>query len=239
MATSNPCEGSVVSTRSELQNFLGSITDSSTLYLDLEGYRLSRNGTVAIVTILVHPQNVLGLVDVTTLGSHAFTEAKDGISLQSILENPNIPKYLWDVRNDADALWAHYKVGLAGVTDIQLLENASRSSSKKYICGLDKAIQQDLRLGFAEIGHWRRTKSDIVSLMPTNIFAARPMEDKTIQYCCNDVSHLPALCALYLGRIQNSWLPKVEAESAKRVAEVHSISYDPHSPTKTLGPWGY
>jgi exonuclease 3'-5' domain-containing protein 1 len=238
MAASSSRKTSVVSTKSELQDFLCSITDSSTLYLDLEGHRLSRNGTIAIITILVYPQNVIGLVDVTTLGSLAFTQANDGKSLKSILENRNIPKYLWDLRNDADALWALYGIGLAGVTDIQLLENASRSDDKTYVRGLDKSIQYDLKLGFMEIHRWLRVKSDFRSLMSTDIFATRPLDDKTIQYCCNDVTHLPALRALYLGRIQDDWLPKVEFESANRVTTAHSAEYDPQSSTKKLGPWG-
>ena len=45
-----------------------------------------------------------------------------GKTLKSIFEDPDIPKCLGDVRNDAEALWALYHVGLAGVTDIQFLE---------------------------------------------------------------------------------------------------------------------
>jgi hypothetical protein len=39
----------------ELVGFLSSIPSSSTLYLDLEGKNLSRNGTISIITILIHP----------------------------------------------------------------------------------------------------------------------------------------------------------------------------------------
>ena len=34
---------------------------------------------------------------------------KYGETLKSILEDPDIPECAWDVRNDADALWALYK----------------------------------------------------------------------------------------------------------------------------------
>jgi exonuclease 3'-5' domain-containing protein 1 len=64
------------------------------------------------------------------------------------------------------------------------------------------------------------------------------MDAKTVQYCANDVIHLPDLHAFYLGRIQRDWLARVMEESARRVVEAHSPGYEPQSPTKKLGPWG-
>lgn len=48
----------------------------------------------------------------------ALLPPKYGETLKSILEDPGIPKCALDVRNDADALWALYNVGLASVTNI-------------------------------------------------------------------------------------------------------------------------
>ena len=229
----------LISSVPELEAFLSSIPPSSTIYLDLEGNSLSRHGTISLITFLIHPQQVVRLIDISVLGEHAFTTASiNGKTLKSIFEDPDMSKCAWDVRNDADALWALYHVGLAGVTDIQLLENASRAGDKKYLRGLDKCIQFDLKLGFTEIHRWIRTKKDIKSLMPDNIFAARPMDDETAQYCVNDVIHLPELHAIYLRRIGSDWLAKVMEESARRVAEAHSPGYEPQSTTKKLGPWG-
>lgn len=181
----------------------------------------------------------MGLIDVLALGKEAFTTASNnGKTLKSILEDPNIPKCAWDVRNDADALWALYDVGLASVIDIQLLENASRVGDKTYICGLDKSIQSDLKLGFMELHRWIRSKKEVLSLMPTNIFSTRPVAAKTAQYCVNDVIHLPKLHALYLTRVDGNWFTRAMEESERRVAEAHSPGYDPQSPTKRLGPWG-
>ena len=222
-----------------LEAFLSSIPPSSTIYLDLEGDSLSRHGTIALIILLIHPQKIVRLIDISILGKSAFTTASNnGKTLKSILEDPNISKCAWDVRNDADALWALYQVGLAGVTDIQLLENASRVGVKTYLRGLDKCVQFDLKLGFMETNRWIRTKKEIKSLMSADIFAARPIEDKTAQYCVNDVIHLPELHAVYLKRIAGDWLAKVMEESARRVAEAHSPGYEPQSSSKKLGPWG-
>lgn len=40
-----------------------------------------------------------------------------------------------------------------------------------------------------------------------------------IQYCINDVIHLPDLHALYLRRIEGDWLDKAMEESARRLAK--------------------
>ncbi|KAH7009812.1 ribonuclease H-like domain-containing protein [Ilyonectria destructans] len=229
----------LISSTAELEAFLSSIPPSSTLYLDLEGNCLCRHGTISLITILIHPQGVVRLIDVLSLGKSCFTTtSKDGKSLKSILEDPDIPKCLWDVRNDADALWALYQVGLASVIDIQLLENASRVGEKTYLRGLDKAIQFDLKLKFVELNRWIRSKKEIKRLMAANIFAIRPVEAKTAQYCTNDVIHLPDLHALYLKRIGSDWLARAKEESSRRVGEAHSPTYEPQSATKTLGPWG-
>lgn len=137
----------VISTTTSLRDFLSVISPLSTLYLDLEGYNLCRHGTLSIITILIHPQGTVELIDVLALEEHIFCAALDnGTTLKSIFEDPSIPKGFRDTQNDADALWAHYHVGLAGVIDIQLLENASRSGDKTHLHGLDKAIQYDLNL---------------------------------------------------------------------------------------------
>ncbi|KAG6354422.1 hypothetical protein INS49_004439 [Diaporthe citri] len=112
----------LISTSADLKIFLSSIRPGSTIYLDLEGKNLSRDGTLTLATMLIQPQNDTRVVDVLSLGKSAFdVESDEGTSLKSILEDPDIPKGVWDVRNDADALWSHFQVKLAGVTDIQSL----------------------------------------------------------------------------------------------------------------------
>ncbi|KAI2616697.1 ribonuclease H-like domain-containing protein [Hypomontagnella submonticulosa] len=238
MATSTSA-ATLISSTAELETFISGISSSNTLYLDLEGNNLSRHGTISLITILLHPQKVVKVIDVISLGESCFTTtSKDGKSLKSIFEDPQIPKCLWDVRNDADALWAHYHVGLSGVVDIQLLENASRPSERTYLYGLEKAIQSDLRLAAIDFYRWTSSKKEIRSLMSRNVFGVRPVEAKTLKYCANDVIYLPGLRAVYLKRIDRDWLAKAKEESSRRVEEAHSPTYQPQSATKALGPWG-
>ncbi|CAF3499229.1 unnamed protein product [Fusarium graminearum] len=85
----------LVSTLPDLLSFISSISQSSTLYLDLKGNNLSRNGNLTIVTVLIHPTRVTGLIDVQTLGNSAFTTpTSSGNTLKSILEDTRTTKRL-------------------------------------------------------------------------------------------------------------------------------------------------
>ena len=92
--TTSASTPTLISSVPELETFLSSIPPSSTLYLDLEGNCLSRHGTISLITILIHPQRVVRLIDILVLGKSAFTTASNnGKTLKSIFEDPDIPKY--------------------------------------------------------------------------------------------------------------------------------------------------
>ncbi|KAK3485996.1 uncharacterized protein B0T23DRAFT_415690 [Neurospora hispaniola] len=133
-------------------------------------------------------------------------------------------------------------IRLAGVTDIQLLENGSRPGGKTYLFGLDRCIERDLSLRWEEKQPWARTKQEVRALMNmpnSDIFSRRPLDAKTLQYCVNDVVYLPALHKLYTKRINKSsgWMAKAMAESARRVTEACGPGYVPQSEDKKFGPW--
>ncbi|KAK4175425.1 ribonuclease H-like domain-containing protein [Triangularia setosa] len=235
----------LISTVKALKDFLDTIGPSSSLYLDLEGTKLCREGTLDLITILVHPDQKASIIDVQTLSAKAFTTASandDDKTMKSILEDPDIPKYIWDVRNDADALKSLYGVGMSGVIDIQLLENMTRSCSSCYLRGLDKAIRLDLRLNALEVARWTRVKGNVRDRMHKEfaIFSVRPMDQETLQYCVGDVQYLPLLKEVYMKRpvYRAQWLEKLKEESANRVQEAHSSGYEPNGEGKVLAPWG-
>lgn len=135
-------------------------------------------------------------------------------------------KCFWALENDAEALWANYRVGIAGVLDIQLLATAYRAGRKDFplsaFPGLDKAIQSDLNLGERELNAWRESKRKYKNRMRGNVFNRRPLKEDIIRYCMNDVFHLPELQALYMGGINHDWLPRIKEMSLDRVARAHS-----------------
>ena len=160
-----------ISNPEELSSMLATLEDlpvsPPSLYIDLEGAKLSRNGTVALLTLYVLPKKTVYLIDIYTLDARAFSipataatananaplatksdtadltedAGKPATTLKFILESPEIPKVFFDVRNDSDALFSHYSVALSCIHDIQLMELATTTrASREYLLGLSKAI---------------------------------------------------------------------------------------------------
>lgn len=223
-----------------MQDFLNTITVGNSLYIDLEGKNFSRHGTLTLISILVHPSHKYHIIDVQALGQLAFSTsgAEIIITLTDLFQASIIPKYLWDVRNDADALFSLYGVGLANVIDIQLMENATRTGDKTYLRGLDKCVQYDLNLKPQVLYRWQKVKKQGQAGMAADIFSTRPLAEDTIRYCVGDVEYLPDLYDTYRKRITSEWMEKVKAESGKRVEEAHSPNYQPQGENKKFGPWG-
>ncbi|KAH7025240.1 uncharacterized protein B0I36DRAFT_424735 [Microdochium trichocladiopsis] len=100
------------------------------------------------------------VIDVYSLGLQTFnTTGTKGRTLKDVLEDEKIPKILFDVRNDSDALFAHFGVALQGVQDLQLMESATRTttSSRKYLHSLARCIEQHA-LHSEELTSWKRAK---------------------------------------------------------------------------------
>ena len=108
-----------------------------TMYIDLEGVNLCREGSISILTLLIDtgtPTVSVYLIDVHTLGAQAFnTAGVEGKTLRDILQDEKIPKVFFDVRNDSDALFAHFGVALQGIEDVQLMESATRTVSYTHL----------------------------------------------------------------------------------------------------------
>ncbi|KGQ05679.1 hypothetical protein BBAD15_g9057 [Beauveria bassiana D1-5] len=104
------------------------------IYIDLEGEKLSRHGTISIKQVYVLPSKRTHLIDIHILREKAFKVCgSSGQTLKTILESCDIPKVFFDVRNDSDALYKHYKISLAGIQDLQLMELATRRTGRKHV----------------------------------------------------------------------------------------------------------
>lgn len=81
------------------------------IYIDLEGERLGRYGSVSLITVLVYSGEGLErtfVIDIYTLGSAAFDAVGEcSKSLKNILEAPEISRVFFDVRRNSEALFAH------------------------------------------------------------------------------------------------------------------------------------
>jgi exonuclease 3'-5' domain-containing protein 1 len=242
---------SLVDSTASLVTFIDSLADlpadPPSLYIDLEGQNLSREGSISLITVLVFPKNHIYLIDVYSLKNAAFmTGGKGGTTLKNILESAAIPKVFFDVRNDSDALFAHFGIALQGIQDVQLMENASRFghiSGKRLLNGLTKCIREDAPITPQEKRLWMIAKNkgqelfDPVKGGSYQIFNTRPLMEDIRQYCVQDVNFLPHLRSIYWGRLDLEWKKKVDDETRARVRLSQSPTYQPHGRHKALGPW--
>jgi exonuclease 3'-5' domain-containing protein 1 len=197
----------MIDTAPLLEVFLANLpepTAQPNLYADLEGNNLSRHDTLSLITILVEPRHTVHLIDVLTLGTTAFTTpAPNGKTLQQILESKDIIKVFFDIRNDSDALFSLFKVRVAGVEDIQLMEVASRTYSKHPVNGLAECISGDAPISFSEKRDWRATKDEGHHLFyPAQggsfaVFDKRLLAKAMKKHCMQDVLHMPGLRDTY------------------------------------------
>jgi exonuclease 3'-5' domain-containing protein 1 len=236
---------------STLSDMLDTLTDlpvePPSIYVDLEGVKLSRHGTISIIQLYVLPKGHTFLVDIHQLQERAFstTGKQSNQSLKTIFEAQNIPKAFFDVRNDSDALFHHFQIRLAGVEDIQLMELATRTGPKKYVNGLQRCIEQDTMMTFTERSRWNAAKEAGVKLFDPvkggryEVFNDRPLAKEIIRYCVQDVQFLPRLWSCYKGRLSAPWAVKVQQATRERVALSQSKHYVSHGAHKALAPTGW
>lgn len=149
----------VVSLQDFLRNFNTQIQDKHfdqknpilpRLYLHLEGPDLSRNGSISLLTLLVHwnaapDLDRVYIFDIHTLREAAFTTSVKSTqysayisdTLKGILESKPLEKVVFEIGNANYALDFHFKVCLQRVIDLQLMDHASRSLE---LSGAQKAL---------------------------------------------------------------------------------------------------
>lgn len=261
MAT--PDSGNLVDTAAGISTLVdvlyGQPTTPPSLYVDLEGVKLSRHGSISILQIYVRPLNQTYLVDVYILGETAFrTPGAAGRTLRDVLEDAEVPKVFFDVRRDSDALFSHFDVRLAGVVDVQLMEFATRPvplpddwldiceglGSKTYLSGLAKCVEQDSGQSPAERAAWTANKQRGRRLFEPElggsyaVFNKRPLSEEVRHYCVQDVRILPRLWTVYNSRLKRwpGWDLKVREATLNRIVESQSPSFNCDGPHMARGP---
>lgn len=184
------------------------------VFVDLEGVNLGRRGAVAIMQLLIPPSPTVYLVDVHVLGPRAFEVTVDNeSSLRSMLESQTIFKVFFDIRNDSDALHAHFGINVAGIIDLQVLECATRQPRGSYLSGLAKCIEQDLPYDPART----RIKANGRRLFAPEaggryeVFLERPLATDIVEYCEQDVLCMPKLLAQYAVTLHPSVAAQLQA----------------------------
>ncbi|KAI7479415.1 hypothetical protein KC367_g4997 [Hortaea werneckii] len=221
---------------------------SNSVFVDMEGVNLSRHGSISFMQIFVPESKDIFIVDIHTLGAQAFViPGPQGNTLKSVLEGSEIQKYFFDVRNDADALYALFEIRLAHVVDVLLLELASRTGSKHVLRGLAACVEQEQVLTDAAASRWKKTKEEGPKLFNPKlggsyeVFNIRPLPQCLVVYCVGDVQHLPALSDIYQCRLDDHWKEQVRVETERRLTESRKPNYQPKGKKKVFGPrkWAF
>lgn len=229
--------------RSLLVHITKRVSEPCFIFVDLEGVNLSRSGTVAIMQILMPPEPTVYLVDVHVLGSRAFDlTSNSGTNFRYVLESASIFKVFFDIRNDSDALHAHFGIQVAGIIDLQILEYATRRPRGRFVNGLAKCIEKDLPY----VPGWSITKANGQRLFKPEeggsyeVFLERPIREDIAKYCEQDVMLMPQLLARYGSKLQSDVAAQLQAIVDERVRLSKSATYNGKGRHMAVGPYiGY
>lgn len=207
-------------------------TSPPSIYIDAEGTSLGRHGRLSLLQVRLSPLQQIFIVDVHVLQQAAFWTTPDGepqCSLKSILESETIPKVIFDVRNDSDALFSLFQIRLACVRDLQLMEFCTRSNPGRFLNSLAKCIEIDLGLPSEVIQSWKSRKEQVRAAyisQQNNLFLERPLSHLALSYAAGDVEHMPALYAKYRANIYTTRWDWVVQETSNRILLSQSPGYE-------------
>jgi exonuclease 3'-5' domain-containing protein 1 len=220
--------------------------DYPAIFINIEGVNISHNGTISIMQIYDAVEHVAYLVDVLTLGEKCFTTpAKHDRTLKDILENNNIRKVFFDVRDDSHALYTHHDIALEGIHDIQLMELGTRRYCRAYVKDLSICIRRDAPISKADMLSWINIKGKGLELLAIElggslkVFGQRPLPQDTIQYCTQSVQLLSQLYAHYRSKLTPAWKERMISASKDRVRQSQSANFNGQGIYMAMAPDGW
>ncbi len=133
-----------------LDNLIDLVVDSLSLYLDLKEVKLDRHCFISIISLYVLSRKKIYLINIHRLEKIVFSITNSStISLKIILESSTIFKVIFDIRNDSDVLFSHYKIFVDDIKDLQLMKLATRKDSKNFVAELVKCIEKNSSVSIA------------------------------------------------------------------------------------------
>ncbi|XP_021372172.1 piRNA biogenesis protein EXD1-like [Mizuhopecten yessoensis] len=184
----------LIEDKGNLTSALSEIKSQKLLAVDCEGVHLSRLGELTLLTIATKAE--VFIFDIQKLGQAAFDNG-----LREVLEDNSIEKLMFDCRQDSDSLWHQFKVKIAGVLDIQLLEIMFRrdnfpSPQRTYKSYRRSAMIDDVEnvYGYSSCVKLYLDDDDMIAKiikgrqMNDEIAKRRPLHEVLVQHCVADVS---------------------------------------------------
>ena len=212
-----------VNTKCEFDKMLKVLTELPELAIDAEGVNLGRTGPLTILSVGgIDASAPVYVVDVQTLGKD-IVFAPTTNSLKTLLEDESIVKVSFDCRNDSDALFHQFNVVLAGVLELQVLDQAvriQRGETPPQNCPYVFKGQVQMLQGLETVA----TRNGVVlkymhapHKTQSNVWARRPLQPDSIAYAANDIVAIKMLC---LCLRQVSLMPQLQ-----EAVQIHSERY--------------
>ena len=199
-------------------------TEAPSLFVHLEGSRISRTGVLSLLAIYVAPLKHTYLIDLVTLGPAAFSGPSP--SLRTILSSPTIPKVFFDVRLPADALFHLHNVELQNVTDLQVWAAALRWSQFTALESKAQCIRKDAGM----TKPWNQTfhprlEAVQAQLDPARggsmeLWNARPLRADLVQLAIHHAALLSGMMTRYKSVSRNDW-EKIDTVTRRRIKAIH------------------
>lgn len=214
--------------------------------IDLEGKSLGRDGPVYLAIIHDYASDHTYVVDVHNLQTAAFDTCgeREAGTLRSILESPDVPKMIYDVRQDSDALYHQFNIKLDGILDVQLFQLAAMSQSfnfpAQYRTGLFKAISSGIDMNYDAKQKWldiKRIGKDLWAPEQGGSWDRfiEPNKCKEIiEYCLVDVVHLRTLYRKAVKGLSERWIERVKDTTKDSIEETWDDDFESSG---ARGPW--
>ncbi|KJP89053.1 hypothetical protein AK88_01346 [Plasmodium fragile] len=160
--------------------------------LDVEGYKIGRNGTVSLVQVCA--QDDVYLFDVYKCdNTYLFIK-----NLKELLEDQRVVKITHDCREDCSILFNQYSISLNNIFDTQVAFNLFLKETKKdlYQISYDDLLYKCLLVHNKHKIYFHKMIS-----LDQKIYLKRPIGKELIHYAIQDVIYLKPLMLNLVDRI--------------------------------------
>lgn len=214
---------SYISNEEELNLSFEEIKKTKKFSIDCEGGDLSRKGSLSTIQIKIESGKIY-IFDYLLLKEHLPKY------LRTILEDESFLKITWDFRNDYDCLYHQFYIQTKNIIDVQLIEFWSKSSLEKNSSQLGR---EWLKLIQAGKYSWKELYLPSLKAEKKSInfseFMNRPLTEKLLEYCANDVDIIFEKFRLYEAELtvkDYSYFLKFSEIYARMFSNLTSRKYD-------------
>ncbi|KAJ4161698.1 uncharacterized protein LMH87_007720 [Akanthomyces muscarius] len=184
------------------------------------------------------------VIDIVALGDAAFMTpgCESSWTMQSVLESTAVPKVVFDIRSQSNALFTRFGVRLGNIHEIQLMEVACRPTSRVYVSGLVKCVWTCPGLADADKQHWVSRKAHYRELCnpayggDDALLERRPIEPAVVDMCATNIESLPILWDTYKAQNGGLSMKRILTATRERIAASQASDYKTQGKHMTFAP---